>query len=209
MGAEQRKGAFVDGAGEDTAYEKLVGAAPGSFFTTIAIQPSASISVTSLYVGTSRPALPNVSAVYDAFDDVGSLTGTSSSFNSPPKLGTLRLSGVLVAGGTLDCDKLCHRWQRQGIRDRGVFDRDQRLQQRHAMSDGNAHRSGYHRTRRDCFAGGDQDRRQCGPYRIESDVLCRADGLQRTTSRRSSPERSRRSARGLRSRSGFAAVDRQ
>jgi hypothetical protein len=97
------KGAFVDGAGEDTGYEKLVGAPAGSFFTTIAIQPTAQISVTNLYVGVLRPALPSGLAIYDAFDDVGSLTGTTSSFNSPPTLGTPRLNGVLVAGGTLNC----------------------------------------------------------------------------------------------------------
>ncbi len=97
------KGAFVDGAGEDTANEKLLGAPAGSLYTTISIQPTASISVTSLYVGASKPALPSVSAIYDAFDDLGSLSGTTSSFNSPPKLGIQRLNGVLVAGGTLNC----------------------------------------------------------------------------------------------------------
>ncbi len=97
------KGAFVDGAGEDTAYEKLVSAPAGSFYTTIAIQPAAQISVTNLYVGASKPKLPSALAIYDAFDDLGSLTGTTSSFNSPPALGTPRLNGVLVAGGTLNC----------------------------------------------------------------------------------------------------------
>jgi hypothetical protein len=102
-GRGSSKGAFVDGAGEDTGYEKLVGAPAGSFYTTIAIQPAAQISVTNLYFGVAKPKLPTGLAIYDAFDDVGSLTGTTSSFNSPPSLGAPRLNGVLVAGGTLNC----------------------------------------------------------------------------------------------------------
>jgi hypothetical protein len=96
------KGSYIDGAGEDAAYEKTIGAAAGSFYTTIAIQSGAQVSVTGLYFGTSHPALPGL-AVYDSVDLLGQLTGTTASFNSPPTLGFTRLNGVLVAGGTFNC----------------------------------------------------------------------------------------------------------
>ncbi|HTA37789.1 MAG TPA: DUF1565 domain-containing protein, partial [Candidatus Acidoferrales bacterium] len=96
------RGAFIDGAGEDTAYEKAVSAPAGSYYTTIAIPPGVQVSMTSLYVGAKNPKLPGT-ATYDAIDLLGQLTGTTASFNAPPTLGAPRLNGVLVAGGTFSC----------------------------------------------------------------------------------------------------------
>jgi hypothetical protein len=96
------KGTFVDGDGEDVAYEKAVSATPRSFYTTIAIQLGAQVSATNLSVGTSHVTLSG-QAVYDSIDLLGQLTGTSASLNSPPSPGSSRLNGVLVAGGTFNC----------------------------------------------------------------------------------------------------------
>jgi hypothetical protein len=96
------KGAFIDGAGEDTVYEKAVGGVAKSSYTSIVIPIGAQVSMTNMYVGASHPALPGA-AVYDAVDVLGQLTGTTSAFNPSIVRVPGRLNGVLVAGGTLSC----------------------------------------------------------------------------------------------------------
>jgi Protein of unknown function (DUF1565) len=96
------KGTFIDGSGEDVAYEKTISAAAGSYYTTIAIASTVQMSITNLYVGSSHPKVPG-SATYDSIDLLGQLTGTTASFDAPPAQGSPRLNGVLAAGGTLTC----------------------------------------------------------------------------------------------------------
>jgi hypothetical protein len=96
------KGAYIDGGGEDTAYEKAVSKPTRSYYTTIAIPSGAQVTMSSLYVGWAHPKLPG-SATYDSIDLLGQLTGTTASFDAPPTLGAVRLNGLLVAGGTFAC----------------------------------------------------------------------------------------------------------
>jgi hypothetical protein len=103
-GRGSSKGTFIDGAGEDKNYEKLVGAPANSFFTTIEVAPtSTGTSFTNVYVGATTPALPATAIAYDALNDLGTLTATTTSFAGSVKRGAPRLNGVMVPGGTFTC----------------------------------------------------------------------------------------------------------
>jgi Protein of unknown function (DUF1565) len=103
-GRGQSHGAFIDGAGEDTVYEKIVDAPAGTYYTTVEIGSVATgITMTNLYVGAAAPKLPLATTQYHAVDLMGVMTGTTSSFDAPPKAGVPRLNGILVPGGTLTC----------------------------------------------------------------------------------------------------------
>jgi len=68
------------GVGEDVAFEKLVGAPPSTAFTTLEVGEQVSgVSVSGVYVGSSRLALPG-NGLYAALDALGSLSATRSSF---------------------------------------------------------------------------------------------------------------------------------
>jgi Protein of unknown function (DUF1565) len=102
-GRGESKGTFIDGAGEDTAFEKIVDAQAGSYFTTMEFGTSASgINLTNLYVGVALPKLPIATTIYNALDVMGSVTATTAAFESATAREP-RLNGVLVPGGTFAC----------------------------------------------------------------------------------------------------------
>jgi hypothetical protein len=103
-GRGRAKGTFVDGAGEDTVFEKIVNAPARTYYTTVEIGTTATgISMTGVYIGASAPKLPLATTQFHAVDLMGQLTATTSSFDSPPTAGVARLNGVLIPGGTLSC----------------------------------------------------------------------------------------------------------
>lgn len=95
-------GSFINGYGQDTAFEQLVHAPVRSAYTTLEAAATANVSLSDVYVGTSKLALPNSSAAYASFDVIGTLNASSST------LGTVvskvrNANGVLVAGGSFTC----------------------------------------------------------------------------------------------------------
>jgi len=102
-GSGASKGAFINGAGEDTALEKILGAPAHTYYATIEVASTATdVDLNNLYVGATQPGLPSASAVYDAVDLLGSVSATTSSFDSPAS-NTARVNGILLPGGTLSC----------------------------------------------------------------------------------------------------------
>jgi hypothetical protein len=104
-GRGQSRGSFVDGAGDDTALEKVLGVAAGSYYTTFVVPSTlqGSVSITNLYVGATSPKLPLASTVYDSIDLMGGLSATTSAFETSAKRGIAKLNGILLPGGTLNC----------------------------------------------------------------------------------------------------------
>lgn len=102
-GRFRNTGTFINGAGEDVAFEKLVGAPPSTAFTTLEVGEEVSgVSVSGVYVGSSRLALPG-NGLYAAVDALGSLSATRSSFAAGTALTHPNVSGVILPSGTLSC----------------------------------------------------------------------------------------------------------
>lgn len=102
FGHGPRSGSFIDGLGEDTNFERLVGAAPRSAYTTLEVVPGITVSTIELYVGATKIAL-GAKAFYVSADVFGSLTPTNSSFGAGIVSGFKNVDGVLVAGGLFNC----------------------------------------------------------------------------------------------------------
>lgn len=97
------KGTFIDGFGQDTIFEQLVHAPARSAYTTLEIAPAVSVSMSDIYVGASKLKLPGSRAAYWSLDVLGTLSAGLSSFGSGTVSKAAGVSGVLVAGGTLNC----------------------------------------------------------------------------------------------------------
>jgi Protein of unknown function (DUF1565) len=97
-------GAFIDGYGEDTNFERLVHTAPHSVYTTLEILPPASVGIGDTYVGASGVKLSNPRAIYASLDVIGSLNGSTASFGAGIVSKDKNLNGMLVPSGTLTCD---------------------------------------------------------------------------------------------------------
>ncbi len=96
-------GSFVDGLGEDTIFEKLVGLPARSAYTTLEMVPPATVSISDLYVGASKISLPNSRAFYASVDDLASLSGSDSSLGAGVVSSLRNIDGIVVAGGSLTC----------------------------------------------------------------------------------------------------------
>ena len=98
-------GSFINGAGEDTAYEKLLGR-PNSRkdFATIEVAQgvTSGASVSGVYVGADRLGLP-AGGAYAAADTLGSLVASRVTFAAGTPLSHPAVAGLLVAGGSLNC----------------------------------------------------------------------------------------------------------
>ena len=103
FGTGVRNGTFIDGFGQDTIFEQLVHAPARSAYTTLEIAPGIIVSMSDLYVGASKLKLPNSRAAYWSVDVLGSLSANLSNFGSGTVSKAPSVSGVLVAGGTLNC----------------------------------------------------------------------------------------------------------
>jgi hypothetical protein len=104
-GSGQAKGSFIDGYGEDTAYEKLTGKPAKSAYTTLEIPAGVTlVNASGLYVSAGRlNGLPGT-ASYAAVDVMGSFSPTDSSFGTGIASRDPRVSGLLVPGGILNCN---------------------------------------------------------------------------------------------------------
>lgn len=102
FGSGPRSGAFLDGLGEDTIFERLVGAAPRSAYTTLEVTPPATLSVSGMYVGATKISI-GAKAFYASADVIGSLTSATSAFGAGILSAFKNIDGVLVAGGSFNC----------------------------------------------------------------------------------------------------------
>ncbi|MGA8532833.1 MAG: DUF1565 domain-containing protein [Candidatus Tumulicola sp.] len=98
------KGSFINGEGEDLAFEKLVGAPAGTAFATLEIAPGvASVSLNRLYVGSSHLPIATTSS-YAALDVIGSTSASHASFAAgTPFSSHPKTAGVLVPSGNINC----------------------------------------------------------------------------------------------------------
>lgn len=102
FGSGPRSGSFIDGLGEDTIFERVVGAPPRSAYTTLEVTPPATLSVSGIYVGATKISL-GAKAFYASADVIGSLTGATSAFAAGIVSAFKNVDGVLVAGGSFNC----------------------------------------------------------------------------------------------------------
>jgi hypothetical protein len=102
FGTGPKSGSFIDGLGEDTIFEQLVGAPARSAYTTLEVTPPATLSVSNIYVGATTISL-GAKAFYTSVDVIGSLSGADSSFGAGIVSAFKNVDGVLVAGGSLTC----------------------------------------------------------------------------------------------------------
>jgi len=106
-GRGPKSGTFINGAGEDTIFEKLVHAPARTAFATLEVVPPANVGtgvgISNVYVGATKISLPGSNAFYASLDAIGTVSASDASFGSGI-LATLRnLDGVLVAGGSFTC----------------------------------------------------------------------------------------------------------
>lgn len=98
-------GSFINGFGEDLAFEKLAGR-PSSktAFATLEVASTVTspISISSVYVGAARLALP-ANASYASMDALGALSASHASFAAGMPLARPRIAGILLPSGTLNC----------------------------------------------------------------------------------------------------------
>lgn len=100
-----RAGTFINGSGEDKIFEELVHAPARSDYTTLEVPPGVTgVSFSDLYIGAAKLKLPNSGASYVSVDALGMLSAGDSSFAAGTVSRYPNVSGILVAGGTLDCD---------------------------------------------------------------------------------------------------------
>lgn len=102
-GSGPRSGAFLDGAGEDVLFERVVGAPSGTAFTTLEIGRAAPVNLSNVYVGASRLRLPSSGAEYASLDVLGTLVSSDATFGAGIVSNARDVNGVLVAGGSFTC----------------------------------------------------------------------------------------------------------
>ncbi len=114
-GSGPRSGAFLNGAGEDVLFERIVGAPSGTAFTTLEIERGAPVTVNDLYVGASSLRLPSSGAEYASLDVMGTLASTDDTFGAGIVSNARDVNGVLVPGGSLTCSSCAIRGNNFGI----------------------------------------------------------------------------------------------
>jgi len=114
-GTGPKTGTFINGAGEDTLLEQLLHTPPHSAYTTLEIESSASVSLTQIYVGASNLSLPSSRAEYASLDNLGTVSGSLSSFGSGVVSRQPNISGVFVPGGSFTCSSCGLRGNDVGI----------------------------------------------------------------------------------------------
>lgn len=103
-GPSKDRGTFINGAGEDTQYEKAAGI-PSSHraFATLVVPPGVGpVSLSGLYVGSSHLAVPG-GAEYASADALGAITASHVTFAAATSLARPGVRGVLVPGGSMSC----------------------------------------------------------------------------------------------------------
>jgi hypothetical protein len=114
FGRGPHAGTFIDGFGEDTLLELLLHAPAHSNYSTMDIAPGTAVSVTDVYVGSTKLSLPG-NAEYVSMDDLGTLSGTTSSLGAGILSSLPAISGVLVPGGTFSCISCLIRGNAYGV----------------------------------------------------------------------------------------------
>jgi len=102
-GSGPRSGTFLDGAGEDVIFERIVEAPPRTAFTTLEIGQGAAITLNNVYVGASNLRLSGSHAAYASLDVLGTLISSDASYGAGIVATVRNVSGVLVAGGSFSC----------------------------------------------------------------------------------------------------------
>lgn len=102
-GGGARSGAFLDGSGEDTTFEHVVGAPPRTAYATLEIAAGAGVTLSDVYVGASQLRLPGSSAAYASLDVLGTAIVSDSTFGAGIVSTARNVDGVLVAGGSFTC----------------------------------------------------------------------------------------------------------
>jgi hypothetical protein len=99
-GAHGTNASFVTGAGEDLAYEKLLGrSSTHSVFATLEIAQGVSgVQINRLYIGDAAFRVP-ASASYAAMDALGSFDASSDAFAAGTPLTRAQVAGLMVPGG--------------------------------------------------------------------------------------------------------------
>lgn len=103
FGSGPKNGAFINGYGEDTTFEKIVHAPPRSAFTTLEIVPPASVNLGDVYVGATKITLPKSTAFYVSLNVFGTVSGSDAGFGSGVLSALRAIDGVMVAGGSFTC----------------------------------------------------------------------------------------------------------
>ncbi|HEY3674562.1 MAG TPA: DUF1565 domain-containing protein [Candidatus Tumulicola sp.] len=101
-GAHGSNAAFITGAGEDVAYEKLINrTSTHQAFATLEIAQGVSgVQINRLYMGDVVFNFP-ASASYAAMDALGSFDASSDSFAAGSVLTRARVAGLMVPGGSV------------------------------------------------------------------------------------------------------------
>ena len=99
-GRNPAAGSLVEGYGEDTNLEKVLGAPAHSFYTTMEVLAGFSVTLNNLYLGTKAVKL-GFNQRYASFDALGGLSASNVAFG----VGLQRAvdGGIIVPSGTLSC----------------------------------------------------------------------------------------------------------
>jgi hypothetical protein len=102
-GHGEQAGTFIDGAGEDVIFEKLVHASPHTAYATLEVLPPAIVGFSNIYVGAAKFSPPGSNSFYATLDAIGTASASDSTFGVAFSANVKNLDGILVAGGTLSC----------------------------------------------------------------------------------------------------------
>jgi Protein of unknown function (DUF1565) len=95
------RGSLIKGFGEDVSLEKALGKPAQTYYATIEVPSSVSVSVARIYVSGGRVVMP-AGAQFASVDDLGTLTGSQVTLGILTSNGH-PAGGILVPSGTLDC----------------------------------------------------------------------------------------------------------
>jgi hypothetical protein len=103
-GPRELHAAFVTGAGEDTAYEQIVGkTSTRTAFATLVIAPNVTeVQINKLYVGAASLQMP-ANASYAAVDSLGAFSASNVTFAAATGTTHANVGGVALPGGSLSC----------------------------------------------------------------------------------------------------------
>jgi hypothetical protein len=96
-------GTFINGFGEDKIFEEIVHAPAHSAYTTLEIVPSASVSLSNVYIGASKLSLPSSKAFYASFDNLGTVVATTTTFGAGITSLLRNVDGVIDPSGSFSC----------------------------------------------------------------------------------------------------------
>jgi hypothetical protein len=103
-GAGFSQGSFINGSGEDKAYEKLLNQPAGTAYATLEVASGvSSVSLNGMYVGSSALGFPSAGS-YAALDAIGSVSASHSAFGAGTSLTSHpKFAGIVVPSGDIDC----------------------------------------------------------------------------------------------------------